>query len=121
MSAKRYVKAIDLSNYFGTKLFPIKLCSSSKTKCHSIKEHGTWKCISCDLTFSREDTWKQHVEEQHGVKQPFGCSICGTKFTAKRGLNKHMALVHTEKRPWKCSQCDLKFKIKYHLTRHVQR
>jgi uncharacterized Zn-finger protein len=84
-------------------------------------EKQEWKCTECDEQFTREDPWKDHMNDEHGITQPFSCTICGTRFSANRGLKKHMLLVHSDKRPFPCDQCDFKVKIKYHLTRHVER
>lgn len=98
---------------------------------------ATFQCPHCSSTFSRQDHWKRHGKQQHGMtdddpifqaalestkaqRRQLVCDVCQATFTRPDILRNHMAS-HSDERPFKCtvSGCGHDFKLRQERTKHL--
>ena len=76
-------------------------------------------CDLCDISFSRDDNLKRHMESKHGrdTKQGHTCGECGKGFSRKDALRRHQLTCQAIR--FKCPRCHRIFKDIVSLTRHM--
>ena len=74
-------------------------------------------CSICDKTFSRQFSWKVHMNVHRGIF-PYTCSVCGKGFTSHINLKGHL-VQHTNRREFKCAACGKEFIYKRGLNAHI--
>ena len=86
-------------------------------------DYGTmdshYVCDLCDISFSRDDALKRHMESKHGqdMKQGHTCGECGKRFSRKDALRRHQLTCQAIR--FKCSRCHRVLKDIASLTRHM--
>ncbi len=74
-------------------------------------------CPTCDKTFSRQFSWKVHMNVHRGIF-PYTCNECGKGFTSHINLKGHL-VQHTNRREFKCAACGKEFIYKRGLNAHI--
>ena len=76
-------------------------------------------CDLCDITFTRDDNFKRHMESKHGwdTKQGHTCGECGKSFSRKDALRRHQLTCQAIR--FKCPQCYHVLKDIASLTLHM--
>lgn len=81
-------------------------------------EKKIFKCVKCDLTFSRRNLCKNHYVGHFNLGD-FTCGFCNKNFKSKSSCERHVR-IHTDDRPFKCQfdNCNKSFSQKEVLKRH---
>ena len=82
-----------------------------------IDDSMRYYCSICDKTFSRQFSWKVHMNVHRGIF-PYTCSVCGKGFTSHINLKGHL-VQHTNRREFKCAACGKEFIYKRGLNAHI--
>ena len=82
-----------------------------------IDDNMRYYCSICDKTFSRQFSWKVHMNVHRGIF-PYTCSVCGKGFTSHINLKGHL-VQHTNRREFKCAACGKEFIYKRGLNAHI--
>ena len=80
-------------------------------------------CDICNITFSKKQSKKRHLEIVHGEifeqkDKNTKCEICEANFRFPFQLKSHIANVHEKKRPYVCDLCDSSFGLQSSLWNH---
>ena len=83
-----------------------------KLKLHSKRYHESekdHKCLSCEISFSRANTLKRHINEIHvghkrdrKNKKDHKCESCEKSFNSSGYLKKHIHTIHEGNKDYKC-------------------
>ncbi|XP_043950010.1 zinc finger protein 586 [Drosophila biarmipes] len=94
-------------------------CHKSFRFSHDLKRHirihGSYRCATCDKTFTSQTLLDSHVMTHE--ERPFGCTFCPKYFTEDSTLQEHIA---THLRPHKCCHCPKSFLSAHDLKRHTR-
>ena len=100
-------------------------CEKSFKRIDTVKEHernkhgDSWyACSCCNLEFGYLHLLKAHERSAHG-DNVVTCKTCSKKFSTVNHLQRHEA-VHTNERPHECSICSKTFQRADHLKVHEQ-
>ena len=107
---------------------PVRVCSVNFRMDHNNldynnMDYGTmdshYVCDLCDITFTRDDNLKRHMESKHGwdTKQGHTCGECGKSFSRKDALRRHQLTCQAIH--FKCPRCHRMLKDITSLTRHM--
>ena len=64
--------------------------------------HST--CKFCDTVFTTHQLLDDHYKKDHGISEPYDCSICGKTFAMKYSMEKHVD-AHSKKPRIQCNYC----------------
>ena len=70
----------------------------------------TFKCDSCDKSFSRHDHLKRHTATVHEGLRNYGCAFCEKSYSRPDHLKNHVSTVHFDKLPPPKTEADDKQK-----------
>ena len=106
---------------------PVTVCSVNFRMDHNLDynnlDYSTmdsqYVCDLCDISFSRDDALKRHMESKHGrdTKQGHTCGECGKSFSRKDALRRHQLTCQAIR--FKCPRCHRVLKDIASLTRHM--
>ena len=106
---------------------PVTVCSVNFRMDHNLDynnlDYSTmdsqYVCDWCDISFSRDDALKRHMESKHGrdTKQGHTCGECGKVYNRKDNLRRHQLTCQAIR--FKCPRCHRVLKDIASLTRHM--
>ncbi|XP_078617261.1 uncharacterized protein LOC144885250 [Branchiostoma floridae x Branchiostoma japonicum] len=83
----------------------------------SIQEGDSYRCSTCNKSFTNHDLFRAHVREEHVNHKVHECSKCHATFKYSGALKTHMR-VHTGEKPFACDKCGARFTQLGNLHRH---
>ena len=95
---------------------PVRLCSVNFRMDYNNMDYNNldynqmdynshYVCDLCDISFSRDDALKRHMESKHGrdMKQGHTCGECGKVYNRKDNLRRHQLTCQAIR--FKCPRC----------------
>lgn len=84
----------NLKQYFKCKYCIFMTDSKEEITRHTAQHKGEFKCISCNLVFNDDQSYKLHIEKDHvkdhlQTRCPYKCPTCQKGFKGKGDLNLH--------------------------------
>ncbi|XP_066297596.1 uncharacterized protein [Branchiostoma lanceolatum] len=83
----------------------------------SIQEGDSYRCSTCNKSFTDHDQFRVHVQEEHVNHKVHECEKCHATFKYSGALKTHMR-VHTGEKPFACDKCGSRFTQLGNLHRH---
>lgn len=87
----------------------------SNLNCRVLKDHGKFKCGTCNQSFKLKSKLFSHLNQDHSSDDPsHTCNDCGAIFILQHDLDKHKEKKHVKK--YQCDICSSVFIRKYQFT-----